>query len=826
MPLALRMLWRDWRGGELRLLALAVVVAVAAVTSVAWLAERVAGATAVRAADLLAADRVAEFREPVDPSEVERVAAFGLDTALTAEFPTILVSGDETRLVSAKAVSSGYPLRGELRIRDDLASPEQAVRDTPQPGQAWLEPRLLALLDLEVGERITIGDRELVISRLLTLEPDRGGFFFSLAPRVLFNHADLDATGLLGPGSRVRYRLLMAGDDRPLQRAVTGLRATHGDAVEIETATDDRRGVSEVVEQARRFLGLAALLTVIVAGVAVLLTVRHYAERQVTGVAVMRAAGATRAQISRLIVGKLFWLGLLAGLLGALIGFGIHALMIALVRDLIGVDVPAPGLRPLITGWITAFAALLGFALPTLLRLRNVPPMRVLRRDLGVGLFRGGLPLVAAIAVILGLMAWQAGDWRLTLYVFGALAGTLAVLGVVAGAVVALVRSLYRRGGSGRLLWLTGLTRRPWTAVVQIVAIGVGLMALFLLAVVRSDLLDTWRDQIPPDAPNLFLINIQPDELDGVRDLLAGEGITTDFSPMIRGRLVALNDSEVSAEDYSGARAQRLVRREFNLSWAAQPRADNRVVAGQWWSGQEPDRAFSVEADLADTLGIGVGDRISFDVAGERVSAEVANLREVRWDSFDVNFFVLGSPGTLDGMPATWITSFHLPEDRQALLARLVREYPSVTAFDVSAILRTATAIIDQGARVVELMALLTLIAGVLVLLAALQVTGEERRFESALLRALGATGRRIAAMARVEFWLVGALAGLIAGLVASLAGMAVADGLFDLAYPFRPGALLLGALVGLMTVWIAGALGARRYYRVSPMRLLREGAE
>jgi putative ABC transport system permease protein len=826
LPLSLRMLWRDWRGGELRLLAVAVVVAVAAVTSVAWLAERVAGATEARAADLLAADRAVEYTQPIPDAWVSRARELGLRTAITVEFPSIVIAGDQTQLVSAKAVSDQYPLRGELRVRAHPAAPETVIRDAPAPGTVWVEPRLLALLGLEIGDDLGLGQMRFEIDRLITLEPDRGAVFASLAPRAMFNYADLEATGLLGPGSRARYKLLLAGPDETLNRLTDALVAEYGNAVEIETPTGQGRGVGEVVEQAKRFLGLAALLTVIVAGVAVLLTVRHYAERQITAVAVMRATGATRRQVVRLFAGKLFWLGLIAGAVGASLGFVLHVLMLGLVTELIGVDLPPAGLRPLATGWITAFAALFGFALPTLLRLRDVPPMRVLRRDLGEGLFRGLTPLAVAVAVILALMAWQAGDARLTAYVFAALAGTVGVLALVAAATVVLVRRIYRRGGPGRLLWLTGLTRRPWTAVVQIVAVGLGLMALFLLAVVRNDLLNAWRDQIPPDAPNLFLINIQPEELDGVDRLLAQSGIDTEFYPMVRGRLVAMNGREVDAGDFDAARARELTRREFNLSWAEQPQPANRVIAGSWWNGDDPPPQLSLEEGVAEELGIELGDRLTFDVAGSRVSAEVSNLRAVQWDSFNVNFFVVASPGTLEGLPATWITSFYLPPERSELLTELVREYPSVTAFDVTAILRTIRAIVDQGVRVVELMALLTLAAGVLVLLAALQITGEERRFESALLRALGATGQRIRGMARLEFWLVGALAGAIAGLVATVAGVFVAEGLFDLSYPFRPLTVLAGAGIGLLTVWLAGGLGSRRFYRTSPMRLLREGGD
>lgn len=839
--LALRLLYRDWRGGELRLLAMAVVIAVAAVTGVAWLAERVSAATELRAADLLAADRAVEYSQPIPADWVERAQTAGLRTAQIAVFPTVVLAGDENRLVSAKAVNSTYPLRGELRIKPEPGHPEIIPDSIPESGTAWVESRLLGLLGVSVGESISLGALEFEVAAVISLEPDRGDGFASLAPRVMFNQTDLEATELLGPGSRVRHKLLLAGPLEALDGLTSALTAEFGNDIEIETPTDERQGAAEVVEQAKRFLGLAALLTVIVAGVAVLLTVRHYAERQITSVAVMRAIGASRQRILGLFVGKLLWLGVFAGALGAAIGFGLHVAMLALVADLLGARLPPPSWRPLATGWVTAGVALLGFALPTLSRLRDVPPMRVLRRDLGDNLLRAGLPLAVAAVVILGLMGWQARDPLVAITVFGAVGVTLLVLTAVASGVVFGVRALTRRGGTGRLLWLTGLTRRPMTAIIQIVAIGVGLMSLFLLAVVRNDLLTAWQAEIPPDAPNQFLINIQPEQVDGVRQTLADADIATVFYPMVRARLLAMNGESVAADDFDSAQARRLTRRDFNLSWTSTLADDNRVVAGRWWgedssegssetptdSPTDSDRPqLSVETGFAEEVGIELGDTLTFGSGGAEVTAEVTNLRDVRWESFNVNFFVLGSPGTFDPFPQTWLTSFHLADTHNSgtLLNTLVRNYPSVTIIDVSSVLRIVRTIIDQGSRVVELMALLTLLAGVLVLLAALQITGEERRFESALLRALGASGTRIRRMARWEFWLVGAIAGALAGLAATTAGLVVAEVLFSLEYPLRPMTLVVGAGVGLLTVWVAGGLGARRYYRSSPMQLLREG--
>jgi len=825
--LALRLLRRDWRAGELRLLAAAVVVAVAAVSAVSWLAERVGGASGGRAAELLGADRAVSSSEPAPAEWLARASELGLEYVRTAEFPSVVLAGDATQLVSVKAVEEGYPLRGRLQLSDAPGAPSQAVRAVPPRGEVWVEPRLLAPLDVAVGDNLDLGESEFRIARLVTVEPDRGGFFGSLAPRVMLNYDDLPATGLIQPASRVRYQLLLSGPEPALERFHAWLRQADMRGVQWRTPEDSSLGIREVMQRAKRFLGLSALLTVVIAGVAMLLTVRRYAARQVDRVAVMRCIGATAGEVTSLFAWKLFWLGLFAGLAGLALGFALHWLMLELVAELLPPDTPAPGWRPALAGWLTAFAALLGFALPTVLRLKQVPPLRVLRRDLGHDVFRGGSLYVAALAMIFLLMWWQAEDLRLAAMVGAAVLGTLALLALLAWGLVRGLRRLRARGGR-QLLWLSGLTRRPGTAAVQIMGVGVGLMALFLLTVVRQDLLEAWRGSVPADAPNYFLINVQPEQVAEVRAHLRERGgVEPALYPMIRGRLTAINDKPVRPDDYRSDRAQRLVAREFNLSYGTVLPSDNRIVAGSWW-GERPGSAdsLSVEKGLADELGIGLGDRLTFQVAGEAVTGAVSNLRQVEWDSFNVNFFVMAPPGLLDGYPSTYITSFHLPAERQAALTELVRRFPSITVFDIGNILTTVRGIIDQGVRVVELMAGLTLLAGVIVLLAALQITGEERRFESALLRALGASRASIRGLARAEFLLIGALSGALAGGCAAVAGFVLARRLFELSYPLNAWLFPLGAVAGAVVVWLAGGAGSRRYYRGSPMRLLRGGGD
>jgi putative ABC transport system permease protein len=825
--LGLKFLLRDWRAGELYLLAAALVIAVAAVSSVSWLAERVGQASVGRAAELLAADRVLRSNDPVPEALREQAARLGLESATLMEFPSVVLAGERSQLVQIKAVEEGYPLRGELRVSDRPGAPERNVRAVPPPGSVWLEPRLLLQLDLAPGDVLDVGAAQLVVERLLTLEPDRGGLFGALAPRLMMNIADIPATELVQPASRVRYSLLLAGPEAALERFRAWAQARQQTPLEWLNPGEDQPAVQEVIQNAQRFLGLGALLTVVVAGVAMLLTVRRYAAGQLDRVAIMRCLGAEQRTISSVLAWKLMWLGLFGGGLGVLLGYALQALMLGLVADLLPPQLPAPGVQPLLSGWLTGVAALLGFALPTVLRLKHVPPMRVLRQDLGADLFRGAGLYLLPLVVIFALMWWQARDARLAFAVYAAVLATLVLMAAAGAAVVLAVRA-WRAAGLGGLLWFSGIGRRPVAAVVQVVGVGLGLMALFLLVLVRQDLLDAWRDRIPADAPNYFLINIQPAQVQDVRAWLEREaGLRIELYPMVRARLSAINGRPVHPDDYEEPRTQNLVAREFNLSWSDRLYPDNRVTAGAWWAEDDPDPSqLSVEQGLAVRLGIRLGDELTFTIAGETVRAPVTNLRAVHWDSFNVNFFVASPSGLLENYPATYITSFYLPADRQQVVTRLVREYPSITLIDINSLRETARSIMDQGARVVQLMATLTLLAGLLVLLAALQITGEERRFESALLRSLGASRQRIRWLARAEFWLLGAASGLLAASMAVVAGHLLARFLFGLYYPLNPALALLGALIGLLVVWFAGALGTRRAYRVSPMRLLRETRE
>ncbi len=823
---ALRGLRRDWSAGELRVLALALAIAVASVAAVGFFTDRIRLTMERQAGELLAADLVVASREPVSAPIREAAAARGLAMATTLGFRSVVLAGGETALAEVKAVSPGYPLRGELGVSDAPFGTIEPTREIPPPGSVWPDPRLAQGLGVGVGDVVEVGASALRVDRILAYEPDRGGDLFSIAPRLLMNLADVPATELVQPGSRVQHRLLLAGESA----AVDGFRAWAGSRLgsgeEIEGVRDARPELRVALDRAQQFLGLAALVSVILAGVAVAIAARRFAARHWDAVAVMRCVGATQGLVLALYLAELLILAVLAGLAGVVVGYMAQEGLSRILAGLAGSALPLPSLAPAAPALATGLVTLVGFGLPPILGLREVPPLRVLRRDLGPGTGRRLSLYLPAVVAVAALLLWQAADVRLATYVLGGAAGTLLVLALAAWALVRGLEPLRGRVGVAWRFGLANIARRGGGSVVQVVALGLGMMVLLVLTLVRNDLLASWEATLPPDAPNYFLINVQTGEVDALTAFLAGQGLTrARLHPMVRGRLVAMNDRPVVPGDYGNPRAQRLAERDFNLSWAATLQDDNRIVAGRWWGeGALGEAQVSVEEGLAETLGIALGDRLRFLVAGQAIEAPVTSLRTVEWDSFRANFFVLFPPGVLEDYPATWITSFHLEPEQRALVADLVKAFPAVTVLDVDALMTKVRQIIDQVVLAVQYVFLFTLGAGLVVLYAAIQATHDERRFESAVVRTLGGQRAVIRRSLVAEFATLGLLAGVLAALSATLLGYVLAEHLFG--FPYHPDPLLwiVGAVAGAAGVGAAGLLGTRAVLNQPPMLTLREG--
>jgi putative ABC transport system permease protein len=825
--MAWRSLRRDWQAGELRVLAVALVIAVASVAAVGFFTDRIQLAMERQASELLGADLVVASSSPLRPLIATAARGQQLQTAETLHFRSVVVVGDVTQLTEVKAVGAGYPLRGALQISNQPFAPPRIVTQIPAAGEVWVDERLLQIVGLKVGDSLELGARRFRISQVLAYEPDRAGDLFSIAPRLLMNLADVPTTGLIQPGSRAEYRVLLAGEPPALERFKTWATPVLQVGEKLQGVREARAELRLALERAERFLHLAALVSVILAGVGVAIAARRFAARHWDSVAIMRCIGATQPLVARLFVLELLALATVAGLVGLAVGYLAQYGLSNVLGQLVSrTALPAPSWRPVLPALVTGFVTLLGFGLPPLLRLRDVPPLRVLRRDLGPVDPRLLALYGPAVAATAALLIWQAGEWRLALYVC---AGVIAAIVVLSLAAWGLVKGLHLLRGRVGVAWRFGLAniaRRGSGSTVQVVALGLGLMALLVLTLVRTDLLASWRSSLPAEAPNHFLINIQPHQIEGVREFLRQDGHhSVELYPMVRGRLVAINGQAVGPQDYENPRAKRLVEREFNLSQLDRLQEDNRIVAGHWWNSQDHAQAVaSVEQGLAKDLGIALNDSLRFQVAGQNLDAKVTSLRTVQWDSFRVNFFVVLPPGALDAYPATWITSFHLPPGQKPLLAGLVRQFPSVTVLDVEAIMGKVREIMDKVIIAVEYVFLFTLAAGLVVLYAAIQATQDERRFESAVLRTLGARRAIVRESLLAEFATLGLLAGLLAATAATVLSWVLAVQVFEFPYRWNPWLWLVGAGIGMLGVGLAGWLGARSALNQPPWRALREG--
>jgi putative ABC transport system permease protein len=824
--LALRLLAREWRSGELRVLVIALLVAVSGISAVGFFVDRMERAMESRASVLLAADLLVTSRDVI-PEELERKAnRLGLETARTLTTRSVVVTGDNMALTEVKAVTPGYPLRGELREAQSAFGEDQAATSIPSAGTAWLEGRLLATLGLEVGDAFNLGAQSFVIDRVITVEPDRGGDLFSIAPRVMINMADLAATSLVQPGSRVRHRLLFAGPGPLVTNWRGELSEQITDNMQIQGVRTARPELRRALERAGQFLGLAALVGVMLAGAAIAVSASRHADRHLDTAALMRCFGAQQATVVRIYGLQLVMLALGAGLVGSLLGYLGQFGLAELIGGLVVKDLPAAGVTPVAAGMAVAIVTLGGFGVPPLARLRNVPPARVLRRDLG------GVPLPAwamygASFVALSLIAWwQAGYWLLAALVVGGTLGTLVTLALGALALVktaTLMRS--RLGPAGRFA-IAGLSRRKAASVVQVVAFGLGMLALMLLALVRGSLLDEWRNALPDNAPNFFLINIAPDEVDSLSAFMVERGIEpAEFHPFIRARITALNGEPFDSETFDDPRAKRLGAREHNLSFSTEKPGHNEIVDGQWWDTSPSASAaeFSVEARIANTLNLKLGDKLTFHVAGVDVEGTLTSTRTVDWESFKINFFFIGHPDLLQGQPSTYATSFHLDPDKRQVLADVVRQFPSVTVMDVDSLMTQVRGIMNHASTGIEYVFGFTLLAGLMVMLATIQSTLDDRRRESAVLRTLGARRKLLVNALLIEFALLGALAGILSGVAANAVAIVIADQIFGFSLSMQPQMLLIGVVVGSIGVAFAGYLGTRSVLNQPPLWTLRE---
>jgi len=818
---------RDWRAGELRLLLAALVIAVASIASVGFFVDRMRQALALEARQLLGADLVIVSDQPVPAQWADEARGLGLRIAQTVNFPSMAVAGGLPQLASVKAVSDDYPLRGRLRVAAAPNAPDEFAQGVPSPGMMWADAQLLQALGAEPGARVELGDAGFSVERVITLEPDRGANFVNFAPRVLIRLDDLAATGLIQPASRVSHRLMVAGEPRAVAAFQAWVAERSGRGVRIETLEGGRPELRNTLDRAERFLALVALLSALIAAVAIALASRRFTERHLDGCAVMRAIGVRQRALLAVLGLELLWIALAGGAVGVAIGWAVHFGLVQAVAPLIRLPLPPPGAWPAVQAIAAGGVLLLGFGAWPFLRLAGVPPLRVLRRELGAARASPIVAVLLALATFAALLLWFAGDRRLAGIAMGGFAAGTIVFVAVVWAAMRLVGPLRRASGAvarsaALRLALASWSRRQSAAIVQTVALAVGLMALLLLTVTRTDLIDSWRRASPPDAPNRFVINIQPDQREAVAQALAQRGVTAaEIYPMVRGRLIEINGRPVGPQDYPDDRAQRLVDREFNLSYTTALPSHNRIAQGAWFDPRAMEA--SVEAGILDTLGLKMGDLLTFDVAGEPVRVRATSVRKLSWDSMKVNFFMILSPASLERAPQTMITAYHQRADVAPVDAELVREFPNLTVFDTGNLVRQVQSMLEQVVLAVQFLFVLTLAAGVVVLYTALAASRDERVREAGLMRALGASRAQLSRAQLWELGLSGGLAGLLASAGAIAIGAVLAHQVFQFDFDARWSSLVWGTAAGALLAIAAGWLSLRGVLRAPPLATLRE---
>ncbi|AUN94340.1 ABC transporter permease [Pseudazoarcus pumilus] len=826
LRLALRMMLRDLRAGELHLLGLAIIVAVASLTSVGFLADRVAHGLDREANQLLGGDLLLRSDHPWDNRLASEARDRGLAVTDTVLFTSMVSTADEAQLAGIKAIGEGYPLRGAMRVAPARNAPDALAEGIPARGELWLDERLTASLDVSVGDTVGLGELDFRVAAIVTFESDRGANFFSLLPRAIFNLADLDDTGLIVTGSRATWRLHVAGEPAAVDDFQAWVEPRLGRGEGLESIDNARPEVRSALDQAQRFLRLAALLAVILAAIAVGLSSRRFLRRHLDACAVMRCLGARQGRVLAIFVGEFVFFGLIASLVGVALGWSVQASLAGLLAGLLQISLPAPSMLPLAHGIAVGLALLVGFVLPQLLRLRRVSTLRVLRRELASVEPASGAAWLAGAAVLLGLVFWIAGDVRLGLFVALGFVVALVLFAFAAWCVLRLLGRVRGHGslrGGGWRYGLASLNRRIGASVIQASALGLGIAALLLLTTIRADLLENWSQKTPPDAPNRFVVNIQPDQREAVAQHFADAGLDTPaILPMIRGRLVAINGEPVDPQGYASDRAQRLAEREFNLSYASEPGDGVEIVAGRW-HGDAREPQWSVEEGLARTLGLSLGDTLRYEIGTRMVEAPITSLRALEWDSMRVNFFVVAAPGMLDGDPTSLVSAFHLPEEgAYEFTTGLVRAFPNLSVIDVAAVLAQVEAITAKLSLIVQFVFGFALLAGLIVLYAALQSTHDERDFELAVLRSLGARNAQLRQALLAEFAVLGGVAGSVAALAAGSIGWLLARFVFDMNYVPDPLGLVAAMLLAALGVVAGGWLGTRGMLNRPPLAGLR----
>ncbi len=823
-----------WRAGAIRVLVFALVLAVAAITAVSFFTQRVETALNQQSSLLLGGDLAISSDHPVTDQFEKRADKLGITTVKTYEFPSMVVYGGANQLTEIKAVGPGFPLRGDLTIGQEANSTGHVVKATPKVGEAWVEPRLAHLLGLRVGDEVEVGARKLHVSAILLREPSRGGDMFSFAPRLMMNAADLPSTKLIQFGSRVKYQLLLASAPKSIQYYFAQTQPELSRGEKIEDVRNARPEIKSALDKAQQFLGLSAMVSVILAMVAMLLSSLPYIKQSLDTFALMRCFGASQHTVLQVLAIQTLFIALSSAMLGAVLGFCAQFILANLAGSLFLDALPPVTAMPVLVGVLASIAMMFAVVLPHAWQMCNLTAMNILRRETLTQSISVQAKFLPAALVMCAMIFWQAHDTKLALSTILAISILCVAIVIISYGLVSLTNRLFNRsffsGSFGQRqvinsikIGVLSLKHRFSLSTVQMIGFSMGLMVLILLALIRGDLIRNWQASLPLDAPNRFVINIQPAQVGGVHHFFEQLEIkNTAIFPMVRGRLISKNGKIINPTQLADERARRLAEREFNLSWADKLQSDNQLLAGHWWSPQDYGKPYiSLEQDLAKTLGIQLGDKLVFDIAGNPLTVTVTNIRKVDWDTMRVNFFAVTPPGVLDQYSANYISSFHLPLGADAPLNQLVRLYPNLTVIDVAALMQQVRGIMQKMSNAIEYVFAFSLITGLAVLYAALVATREERISEATLMRVFGASRRQVGIAYLAEFACIGLIAAFVAVIAANCLAYYMSVKILNIPFQFNLALAISTMLIAAIVIPLAAWLGLRGFLNVPPRQLL-----
>jgi putative ABC transport system permease protein len=830
--LAVRLAWSQtislWRAGELRVLVFALVLAVAAITAVSFFTQRIESALNQQGSLLIGGDLAVLADHPIPNAFIERAESQAISTTRTYEFPSMVIHGESSQLVEIKAVEPNFPLRGNLTTGQHVNDVGQPVQAAPQLGEVWIEPRLATLLNIKVGDQLQVGELSLVVSAILLREPSRGGNMFSFAPRLMMNAADLAATQLIQYGSRVKYQLLLASSPEEINRYSELAKSTLGRGERMDDVRNARPEIKTALDKAQQFLGLSAMVSVVLAMVAMLLSSLPYIKQSLNTFALMRCFGAQQNTVLQILTIQTLIIALLSALVGALLGFVAQLGLAQLAGSLFVETLPPVSARPVLIGFLASIGMMVAVVLPHAWQMRNLSAMNILRRDTLLQPLSTQAKFLPATLVMMIMIFWQAQDVKIAVSTIVAiLALSLIVLGFVYALTYLTKRLLMITPKSSLLasinLGIQGLKRRVGLSTVQMIGFCMGLMVIMLLTLIRGDLIRNWQSSLPEGAPNRFVINIQPAQINQVNQFFGKQNIQdAAIFPMVRARLVSKNKQLINTVTWQDERAKRLAEREFNLSWAAQMQSDNKLVAGRWWQDHEHGKPLiSLEEGLAKSLDIHIGDQLLFDIAGSPLTLTVTSLRKVEWDTMRANFFAVTPPGVLDTFAASHISSFHLPIGAEESLNQLVKQYSNLTVIDIAALMQQVRGIMQKMSQAIEYVFVFSLIVGVAVLYAALVATREERVAEATLMRVFGASRKQVSIAYIAEFSCIGFISALVASIGANFLAYYISVNILNIPFQFNFSLVVLSVLTAAFLIPLAAWLGLRSFLNIPPRQLL-----